>query len=73
MYLLSDDSVASFADDSTLYAVHNSPQGLQDNLNSLVNKAQLWFLENGMQSNPTRFQSIFFGNTQPCAISVNTN
>ncbi len=72
LYFLPDDSVANFADDNTLYAVHNTPHGLQDNLNSLVNKAQLWFMENGMQSNPTKFQSIFFGNTQPCDIFVNS-
>ncbi len=71
LHYLPDDSVANFADDNTLYAVHSSPQGLKENLNSLVNKAQEWFTENGMQSNPTKFQSIFFGNTIPCTVSVN--
>ena len=63
--------MANFADDNTLYAVNNSPQGLRDNLNTLVNNTQLWFRENGMQLNPTKFQSIFFGNTNPCTFSVN--
>ena len=70
LYYLPDNSVANFADDNTLFAVQDSPQDLRDKLNSLVNKAQFWFMENGMQSNPTKFQSIFFGNTQPCDVSV---
>ena len=71
LHYLPEDSVANFADDNTLYATSSSSQGLTDTLNSLVNKAQLWFTENGMQSNPTKFQSIFFGKTPPCTISVN--
>ncbi len=72
LYYLPEDSVANFADDNTLYAVHDSPQGLDTKLNQLVNQAQTWYDENGMQSNPTKFQSIFFGNTPSCDISVNT-
>ena len=56
LYYLPDDSVANFADDNTLYAVDSSPRGLRDKLDSLVNKAQLWYTENGVQSNPTKFQ-----------------
>ncbi len=70
LHYLPDDSVANFADDNTLYAVESSPQSLWENLNSLVNQAQFWFTENGMQSNPTKFQSIFFGSTPECTISV---
>ncbi len=71
LYYLPEDSVANFADDNTLYAIHDSPQGLDTKLNSLVNKAQMWYDENGMQSNPTKFQSIFFGKTPKCNVSVN--
>ncbi len=70
LYYLPEDSVANFADDNTLYAIDSSPQSLREHLNSLVNKAQLWFTENGMQSNPAKFQSIFFGNTPPCTVSI---
>ncbi len=70
LYHLPDDSVANFADDNTLYATHSSPRGLKDKLNSLVNNAQQWYTDNGMQSNPTKFQSIFFGNTPNCDITV---
>ncbi len=70
LYYLPDDSVANFADDNTLYAVYGSPRGLRDKLNSLVKNAQQWYTDNGMQSNPSKFQSIFFGTTPPCDISV---
>ena len=30
LYYLPEDSVANFADDNTLYAIHESPQGLKD-------------------------------------------
>ncbi len=33
--------------------------------------AQNWYNANGMQSNPTKFQSIFFGKTPNCNILVN--
>ncbi len=71
LYYLPEDSVANFADDNTLYAIHDSPQGLNTKLNSLVNQAQTWYDENGMQSNPTKFQSIFFGKTSKCNIYFN--
>ncbi len=70
LYSLPDDSVVNFADDNTLYAVHGSPRGLRDKLNSLVNNAQQWYIDNGMQSNPTKFQSKFFGNTPKCEITI---
>ena len=62
--------MANFADDNTLYAVHSSPQGLRDKLNSLVKSAQQWYTDNGMQSNPSKFQSIFFGKTPKCDITI---
>ena len=64
LYYLPEDSVA-------LYAIHDLPQGLDSKLNLLVNQAQAWYNENGMQSNPTKFQSIFFGKAPKCDILVN--
>ena len=65
MYYLPEDSVVNFADDNTLYAVENSPRTLCSKLNNNVKLAQLWYRENGMQPNPSKFQAIFFGNTPP--------
>ncbi len=70
LYSLPQDSVVNFADDNTLYAVDGTPQGLESKLNSIVNQAQQWYIENGMQPNPTKFQSIFFGDTPPCTVNV---
>ncbi len=67
---LPDDSVVNFADDNTLYAVDGSPEGLSSKLNNIVNQAQLWYTENGMQPNPTKYQSIFFGKTPSCTVNV---
>ena len=70
LYTLPQDSVVNFADDNTLYAIEGTPQDLESKLNSIVNQAQQWYIENGMQPNPTKFQSIFFGDTPPCTVNV---
>ncbi len=67
---LPENSVVNFADDNTLYAVESSPDALSLKLNNVVNQAQVWYMENGMQPNPTKYQSIFFGNTPSCTINV---
>ena len=70
LYSLPEDSVVNFADDNTLYAVDKSPQALESKINSLVNQARMWFIENGMKSNPAKFQSISFGKTPQCNVVV---
>ncbi len=70
LYTLPEGSTVNFADDNTLYAIDKSPRALESKINSLVNQAQMWFIENGMQSNPTKFQSISFGNTPQCKVIV---
>ncbi len=70
LYTLPEGSAVNFADDNTLYAVDSSPQSLTAKLNTIVQIAQKWYIENGMQSNPTKFQSIFFGRTVQCDILV---
>ena len=70
LYSLPQDSAVNFADDNTLYAVEETPRGLETKLNSIVNQAQQWYIENGMQPNPTKFQSIFFGETPQCTVNV---
>ena len=65
-----EDSVANFADDNTLYAVNDCPGDLSSKLNSTLNQADTWYMENGMQPNPDKFQSIFFGKTPQCSVNV---
>ncbi len=62
--------MVNFADDNTLYAVDKSPRGLGSKINYNVQQAMLWYRENGMQPNPTKFQAIFFGNTPNCNINA---
>ena len=61
LYTLPEGSVVNFADDNTLYAIDSSPLVLESKINNLVKQAQMWFIENGMQSNPAKFQSISLG------------
>ncbi len=70
LYFLPEDSVVNFADDNTLYAVDKSPRSLNSKINSTVQQAQLWYRENGMQPNPTKFQAIFFGDTPKSTINA---
>ena len=62
--------MANFADDNTLYAVSDCPLDLGSKLNNIVNQAHIWYMENGMQPNPDKFQSTFFGKTPQCNINV---
>ncbi len=58
----------SFSWEFPCLVLHGSPRGLGNKLNTLVNTAQDWYRENSMQSNPIKFQSIFFGKTPKCSI-----
>ncbi len=53
-----------------MYAVSKTLPELVDTLTTNVNKAQLWYKENGMKSNPDKFQAISFGDTPECDILV---
>ncbi len=70
IHSLPEDSVANFADDNTLYTVNDCLRDLSSKLNSTVNQADTWYVENGMQPNPDKFQSIFFGKTPQCSVNV---
>ena len=70
LYSLPEGSVVNFADDNTLYAIDSSPRALESKINHLVKQAQTWFIENGVQSNPTKFQSISLGKTPKCNVTI---
>ena len=68
IYYLPPNSAVNFADDNTMYAVSKTLQGLVETLTKNVNMTQLWYHENGMKSNPDKFQAISFGETPNCDI-----
>ena len=52
----------NYADDNTISYTSDSPYELTSKLEQCGNKITNWFMTNGMQANPDKYQAIIFGN-----------
>ena len=60
-------SISNYADDNTLKHSHRDTTVLKETLERGTNKAIVWFEENDMKANPSKFQGLFLSNA--CDIS----
>ena len=56
-----ESEICNYADDNTIYARSNTLEEVINNLENDLSSILQWFTENGMASNPEKFQLMFLG------------
>lgn len=62
LFCVSGVELYNYADDNTIACISESPHELVIKMEQCGNKITEWFITNGMQANPDKYQAIAFGN-----------
>ena len=63
-------TVYNYADDNSISCCNKDPLILKQSVEQAANLAILWFKENCMKVNPTKFQGIFMSPKRNCSINI---
>ena len=69
-YVKMNRAIAKFADDNHLYHAHHCDIALKNTLEVDTNSAIDWFINNYMDANPHKFQSIVLGRKRDMSFSI---
>ena len=61
VYTIENSKMLNYADDTKIYLSHSEPQIVEGGINRDLESTRLWFKENGMMSNPKKYQAIVLG------------
>ena len=57
--------IIDYADDTNIHCSNKSGvRAVEDNLNSNLENATTWFIQNGMKPNPEKYQAMVIGRTE---------
>ena len=66
-----ESEICSFADDTTIYACEISIEAVMIRLEGDVYMLMKWFTDNGMKTNPSKFQIMFLGRKGMSKLCIN--
>ena len=69
-YVKMNCEIANYADDNHLYYAHHCDIALKNTLEMDTNSAIAWFINNNMEANPDKFQSIILGRKRDMLIPI---
>jgi len=69
-YAINESSLLSFADDTNLHASNECPRTVENMINQDMFNVTSWFKQNGMITNPTKYNTMVLGNANQCGISI---
>ena len=62
VYAIKESKLTNYADDTKLHYSHKDPDIVEIEINKDLDRANTWFVNNGMKVNPTKHQAMIPGN-----------
>ena len=62
VYAIKESKLTNYADDAKLHYSHKDPDIVETEINKDLDRANTWFVNNGMKVNPTKHQAMILGN-----------
>ena len=64
MYEITQCRIIKYADDTNIHCSNKNVHAVEDNLNSDLENATTWFIQNGMKPIPEKYQAMVLGRTE---------
>ena len=69
--IIKETEICNFADDNTIYACDTSIEAVKSRLIPEIVRINDWFRVNSLVANPSKFQIMFLGVTEPVSLHIN--